>query len=232
MNEMGWEGRGGLKGGNMCIHAADSYCCTAETSLPWWPRWLSICLPCRQPRFNPWVGKIPMRREWQPINITNCFRTAQPFLPNVLANSNLVLLRGTHVPLICKMFITWNFKKLDFASSLPNVTEKAMALHSNTLARKIPWAEEPGRLQSMGSWRVGHNWVASLSRFTFLHWRRKWQPTPVFLPGESQRQRSLVGCRLWGRTVGHSWSDLQQQQQYQMRNVNKGLQGCNLAWKS
>ena len=36
--------------------------------------------------------------------------------------------------------------------------------------------------------------------FTFLHWRRKWQPTPVFLPGESQGRESLVGCRLWGRT--------------------------------
>ena len=46
--------------------------------------------------------------------------------------------------------------------------------------------EEPGRLQSMGSLRVGHDWVTSLSLFTFMHWRRKWQPTPVFLPGESQ----------------------------------------------
>ena len=40
----------------------------------------------------------------------------------------------------------------------------------------------------------------SLWLFTFLHWRRKWQPTPVFLPGESQGWGSLVGCRLWGRT--------------------------------
>ena len=64
--------------------------------------------------------------------------------------------------------------------------EKAMAPHSSTLAWKIPWTEEPGRLQSMGSLRVGHNWATSLSLFTFMHWRRKWQPTPVFLPGESQ----------------------------------------------
>ena len=41
-----------------------------------------------------------------------------------------------------------------------------------------------------------------------MHWRRKWQPTPVFLSGESQGWGSLVGCRLWGRTVGHNWSDL------------------------
>ena len=62
---------------------------------------------------------------------------------------------------------------------------------------------------SMGSRRVGHDWVISLSLFTFMHWRRKWQLTPVFLPGESQGQGSLVGCCLWGHTkVGHNWSDL------------------------
>ena len=59
--------------------------------------------------------------------------------------------------------------------------EKAMAPHSSSLAWKIPWTEEPGRLQSRGS-------------------RRKWQPTPVFLPGESQGRGSLVGCRLRGTT--------------------------------
>ena len=77
---------------------------------------------------------------------------------------------------------------------------KAMAPHSSTLAWKISWTEEPSRLQSMGSRRVGHDWATSLSLFTFMHWRRKWQPTPVFLPGESQGQRSLVGCRLWSHT--------------------------------
>ena len=54
--------------------------------------------------------------------------------------------------------------------------EKATAPHSSTLARKIPRMEEPGRLQSMGSLRVRHDWVTSLSLFTFMHWRRKWQP--------------------------------------------------------
>ena len=77
---------------------------------------------------------------------------------------------------------------------------KAMAPHSSTLALKIPWTEKPGALQSMGSLRVGHDWVTSLSLFTFMHWRRKWRPTPVFLPGGSQGRGSLVGCRLWGHT--------------------------------
>ena len=78
--------------------------------------------------------------------------------------------------------------------------EKAMAPHSSTPAWKIPWTEEPGRLQSRESLRVGHDWVTSLSLFTFMHWKREWQPTPVILPGESQGQRSLMGCGLWGRT--------------------------------
>ena len=82
--------------------------------------------------------------------------------------------------------------------------------HSSTLAWKIPWTEEPGRLQSMGSLRVGHNWATWLSLFTFLHWRRKWQPTPVFLPGESPGRGSLVGCHLWGRTESDTTEATQQ----------------------
>ena len=74
------------------------------------------------------------------------------------------------------------------------------APNSNTLAWKVPWMEEPGRLQSMGSQRDCHDWATSLSLFAFMHWRRKWQPTPVFLPGESQERWSLVGCHLWGCT--------------------------------
>ena len=91
--------------------------------------------------------------------------------------------------------------------------EKAMAPHSSTLAWNIPWMEEPGRLQSMGSQRVGHDWATLLLLFTFMQWRRKWQPTPVFLPGESQGQRSLVGCRLWGHTELDTTEVTQQQQQ-------------------
>ena len=88
-----------------------------------------------------------------------------------------------------------------------------MAPHSGTLAWKIPWMEEPRRLQSMGSLKVRHNRATSLSLFTFMHWRRKWQPTPVFLPGESQGRGSLVGCHLWGRTESDTTEATKQQQQ-------------------
>ena len=96
----------------------------------------------------------------------------------------------------------------------PQLSEKAMAPHSSTLAWKIPWMEEPGRLQSMGLLRVGHDSATSLSLFTFMHWRRQWQPTPVFLPRESQGQGSLVGCRLWGHTESETTEVTQQKHNF------------------
>ena len=56
-----------------------------------------------------------------------------------------------------------------------------------------------------------------------MHWRRKWQPTPVFLPGESQGQGSLVGCRLWGRTESDTTEATWQQQQQQQQQINKSI---------
>ena len=84
-----------------------------------------------------------------------------------------------------------------------------MATHSSTLAWKIPWTEEPGRLQSMGSLRVGHDWATSLSLFTFpalekemathssvLAWRIPGTGEPGGLPSMGSHR------------VGHDWSDL------------------------
>ena len=83
-----------------------------------------------------------------------------------------------------------------------------MAPHSSTPAWKIPWMEEPGRLQSMGSLRVRHDWATSLSLFTFMHWRKKWQPTRVLawrIPGTGQPGGLLS---MGSHRVGHNWSDL------------------------
>ena len=72
-----------------------------------------------------------------------------------------------------------------------------------------------------GAWQAAVHGVAkSQTRlsdflFTFMHWRRKWHPTPVFLPGESQGRGSLVGCRLWGRTESDTTEATEQQQQQQ-----------------
>ena len=98
--------------------------------------------------------------------------------------------RGRSFPLCVCVCVCVSMHVCVMASLLESLrlcshSEKVMAIHSSTLAWKIPWMEEPGGLQSMGSLGVGHDWAASLSLFTFIHWRRKWQPTPVFLPGES-----------------------------------------------
>ena len=100
----------------------------------------------------------------------------------------------------------YTFKKLE--QTRLSFLEKAMATHSSTFAWKIPWTEEPGGLQSMGSQRVGHDWATSLSLFPFMHWRRKWQPTRVLawrIPGmEEPGGLPSVGSH----RVGHDWSDL------------------------
>ena len=80
----------------------------------------------------------------------------------------------------------WGRKRREKYHLLGTAMEKVMAPHSSTLAWKVPRMEEPGGLQSLGLRRVGHDWATSLSLFTFTHWRTKCQPTPVFLPGESQ----------------------------------------------
>ena len=118
------------------------------------------------------------------------------YVPGVLHNIFMAALFVTKK----KKNETWTNRSINLMALMRINSEKAKATHTSILAWKIPWTEEPSRLESMGSWRVGHDWATSLSLFTFMHWRRKWQPTPVFLPGESQGRGSLVGCRLWGRT--------------------------------
>ena len=63
-----------------------------------------------------------------------------------------------------------------FLLTYSQAPEKVLAAHSSTLAWKIPWSEEPGGLQSMGSLRVGHDWVTSLSLFPFMHWKGNGNP--------------------------------------------------------
>ena len=82
-----------------------------------------------------------------------------------------------------------------------------MAPHSSTLAWKIPWMEEPGGLQSMGSLTVRQDWATLLSLFTFMHWRRKWQPTQC-----SCLKNPRDGETWWAAIYGvtQSWTRLKQ----------------------
>ena len=117
--------------------------------------------------------------------------------------------------------------------------EEEMAAHSSVLTWRIPWTEEPGGLQSMGSQRVGHNWVTNTHTHTHnlqlpwgfsgkessclcrrrefdpwvrkIPWRREWQLTPVFLPGESPWTEEPGRLQfMWSQRVRQDWATEQQ----------------------
>ena len=78
--------------------------------------------------------------------------------------------------------------------------EKETATHSSVLAWRIPGTGEPGGLLSMGSHRVGHDWSNLAAAAAAVQLSRKWQPTPLLVPGKSHGQRSLasyssLGCK-------------------------------------
>ena len=79
--------------------------------------------------------------------------------------------------------------------------EKAMAPLSSPLAWRVPWMEEPGGLQSMGSLRAGHDWVTSLSLFTFIHWRRNWQCSCL----ENPRDGGAWCAAVYGVAQSRTW---------------------------
>ena len=166
-------------------------------TIPWWnltkcktKSWpLPALLPCHPPDSDIWSrnepairGNVPLpaHPQWvrrlssQAITCIECVVSATG-----LGFGFFGLFFGR------RLILNWFYNPFDC------VSEKAMATHSSSLAWRIPWTEEPGRLQSVGSRGVGHDWATSLSLFTFMHWRRKWQPTPLFFPGESQGQGSL-----------------------------------------
>ena len=151
-------------------------------------------LQCRRHGFNLWSGKIPWRRKWQPTPV---------FLPG-----------KSHGQRSLAGYSTRGHKELDMTEKLS--TSRSYMLQcvivvficaclgegsgtplqyfclENPMDRGAWWAAVHGVA------RVRHDRATSLSLFTFMHWRRKWQPTPVFLPRES----------LGSHRVRHDWSDL------------------------
>ena len=98
------------------------------------------------------------------------------------------------------------------------------------LCRRTP--EEPGGSMRQKKSDMTERLHFHFSLFTFMHWRRKWQPTPVFLPGESQGWRSLVGCHLWRRTESETTEVTyqQQQQQRQQSGILQNVSQLGLIW--
>ena len=94
---------------------------------------------------------VSLFSKWYHSLCKKCQRISEKFLKLWLEQSYV------------SIWSNWNFLNIAYI----------VAPHSSILAWKIPWMEEPGRLQSMGSLRVGYDWATSLSLFTFLHWRRK-----------------------------------------------------------
>ena len=94
-------------------------------------------------------------------------------------------------------FFFFNVTLNVYLSFPPLFSEKAMTPYScleNPMDRGAWWAAVHGVAKS-------RTWLSDFTfTFTLMYWRRKWKPTPVFLPGESQGRGSLVGCHLWGRT--------------------------------
>ena len=131
------------------------------------------------------VGKIPWRREWQPTPV---------FLPGEFYGQRS--LAG---------YRYWGRKESDMTERLTLLltSSKDTLGEDNGTPLQYSCLENP---MDGGAWWAAVRGVAkSQTRlsdftFTFMHWRRKWQATPVFLPGESHGRGSLVGCRLWGRT--------------------------------
>ena len=127
--------------------------------------------------------------ERNPVPINSCSPFSTPFSPLqplVCSSSEYLSILG--------ILYKWLFVSVFFhLAGEGNGTPLQYSCLENPMGGGAWWAAVHGVAKR-------HNWATSLSLFTFMHWRRKWQPTPVFLPGESRGRGSLVGCRLWDST--------------------------------
>ena len=143
-----------------------------------WPKYWSFSFDISP--FNEYSGWISFRMDW--LDLFAVQGTLKSLLQHHSWKASILQCSAFFLTSIHDYWKTIALTRRTFVG-------KVMSLLFNMLSR-----------QSTGSLRVGQDSATSLSLFTFLHWRRKWQPTPVFLPGESQGRGSLVGCHLWGHT--------------------------------
>ena len=144
------------------------------SQLSWW----RICLQCRRPRFDPWVGKIPWRRERLPTSVfwpgefhgvCSPWGHKESDTTEQLSVTHSGTYMGFQVAQLVKnlpaMQETWVR-----SPGREDPLEKGMATHSSILAWEILWTQESGGLQSMGSsQRVGHDWATITHTHMHLH---------------------------------------------------------------
>jgi len=166
-----------------------------------------------------WLDGSPTQWTWVWASSGRWWKTGKPAMLQSMGHTTVKQQQQqSKTPHLCKLFaFKFKLKSIFLSKFLRWIwyvmlckLEKTMAPYFSTLAWKIPWTEEPGGLQSMGSWRVRHDWATSLSLFTFLHWRRKWQPNNSSVlawripgTGEPGGLQSMGSHR-----VRHDWSDL------------------------
>ena len=133
------------------------------------PWWLRIHLQCWRPGFNPWVGMIPWRREWLPTPV---------FLPGEFHGQRSLV---------------------GYSQSMGSQTVRHDRVTFPRYIYLDIWVRDVAQLVKNLPANAGDaRDVGLISGSGIIHWRRKWQPTPVFLPGKSHGQRSLVGYNSWG----------------------------------
>ena len=187
------------------------------------PPWVYMCSPSWTPLLPPSPSHPSRSSQWtsseHPVSCIkpglaihftyDNWHVSMPFSYIILPSpspteSKRLFYTSVSLLLFCIQGYRCHLSKFHIYALVYCIREKAMATHSSTLAWKIPWVEESGRLQSMGSWRVGHDWVTSLScvgeematHSSVLSWR---------IPGTGQPDGLLS---MGPQRVGHNWRDL------------------------
>ena len=189
-----------------------------------WPKFWSFSFSLSPP--NEYSGLVSFRTDWfDLLAVPGTLESLSSMItymwewPNIYISYTLKCHRGQRQRKSVSMICLKLTMKLLSETRNPNVrvregngTPLQYSCLENPTGGGVWWAAVHGVAKSRTRLRT------SLSLFTFMHWRRKWQPTPVFLPGENQGQGSLVGCHLWGHTESDTTEVTWQQQQQQCEN--------------
>ena len=148
-----------------------------------------------------WKGRIPWSMKSDKCSVQlSCSLVSNSLGPHGLQHTRLPCPSPASRAYSNSCPLSWWWHPIISSSVVPTFSclQSAFSVSSFTFIKRLFSSSSLSAIRVVS--RVGHDWVTSLSLFTFTHWRRKWQPTPVFLPGEFQGQGSMVGCHLWGRT--------------------------------